>query len=126
MGRPRTGAACLPTDTPLLRPEGHAIAFASMALDQVRKAAVIRCSCSLAEAEGKGAMHFMVHNLIRRYKDEYETFDLWGADNRSLSEFKQKFANRLVPRFSLEKSRGPISQALINAFAWTSAVLKGS
>lgn len=108
----------------VITPEGKPIAFASMALDRVRKAAIIWCSCSLAEAEGKGTMHFMVHNLIRRYKDEYETFDLCGADNRSLSEFKEKFANRLVPRFSLEKYRGPVSRALINAFAWSSAALR--
>lgn len=98
--------------------EGKAIAFASMALDRVNKAAVIWCSCSLVEADGTGAMHFLMHNLILRYKsgDGFESFDLCGADNRSLSEFKEKFANRLVPRFALEKYRGPVTLALIKGF----------
>ncbi|MEO7424123.1 MAG: hypothetical protein ABI036_02985 [Fibrobacteria bacterium] len=90
-------------------PEGKEIAFASVALDKLGKSAILWYSCSLAEADATGAMHFMLSELILRYRGEYETFDLCGADHRSLSEFKEKFANRLDARFSLEKYRGPIS-----------------
>ncbi|MDB5106410.1 MAG: hypothetical protein JWP91_4099 [Fibrobacteres bacterium] len=97
-------------------PEGKAIAFASVALDRFRKSAIIWCSCSLAEADRTGAMHFLIHRLILRYQGRFETFDLCGADHRSLSEFKEKFANQLVGRFSLEKYRGPGSKALLKGF----------
>lgn len=97
-------------------PEGKEIAFASVALDRYRKSAILWYSCSLAEADQTGAMHFMVRNLILRYRDRFETFDLCGADHRSLSEFKEKFANRLDARFSLEKYRGPMSRALLKGF----------
>jgi hypothetical protein len=103
-------------------PEGKEIAFASVALDRFRKSAILWYSCSLAEADNTGAMHFMIRNLLDRYRKEdgqsggFETFDLCGADHRSLSEFKEKFANRLDARFSLEKYRGPWSRALMKGF----------
>ncbi len=99
-------------------PEGKEIAFASVALDPYRNAAILWYSCSLAEADQTGAMHFMIKNLLLRYREGYGTFDLCGADHRSLSEFKEKFAQRLVPRFALEKYRGPLSELLIKGFAW--------
>jgi hypothetical protein len=99
-------------------PAGKEIAYASVALDRLRKSAVLWYSCSLAEADNTGAMHFLIHNLLLRYRGSFETFDLCGADHRSLSEFKEKFANRLVPRFSLEKYRGPVSEGLLKGYAW--------
>ncbi|HKP97836.1 MAG TPA: hypothetical protein VJ385_19015 [Fibrobacteria bacterium] len=104
--------------------QGKAIAFASVALDRFRNSAIIWCSCSLAEADRTGAMHFMVRNLILRYKDEFETFDLCGADHRSLSEFKEKFANQLLTRFSLEKYRGPATRALLKGFEMANGILR--
>jgi hypothetical protein len=106
-------------------PAGMPIAFASVALDRYRKSAIIWCSCSLAEADRTGAMHFLVHNLILQYRDRFETFDLCGADHRSLSEFKEKFANQLVARFSLEKYRGPGSKALLKGFELANGWVRG-
>lgn len=114
-------------------PEGKEIAFASVALDRFGKSAILWYSCSLAEADNTGAMHFMIRNLLDRYRNgdgngvkgdgksgngagKFETFDLCGADHRSLSEFKEKFANRLDARFSLEKYRGPFSRALLKGY----------
>ena len=101
--------------------EGKEIAFASVALDRHRKSAILWYSCSLKEADNTGAMHFLIRSLLERYRggsygNAFETFDLCGADHRSLSEFKEKFANRLEARFSLEKYRGPVSRALLKGF----------
>jgi hypothetical protein len=98
--------------------EGKEIAFASVALDHFRKSAILWYSCSLAEADQTGAMHFLVKNLLVKYRESFETFDLCGADHRSLSEFKEKFGQRLVVRFALEKYRDPFSKALLKGFAW--------
>lgn len=96
--------------------EGKEIAFASVALDRFRNSAVLWYSCSLAEADQSGAMHFLIRNLLDRYRNEFATFDLCGADHRSLSEFKEKFANRLEVRFSLERYRGPVSRILMKGY----------
>ena len=69
-------------------------------------------------------MHFMVHNLILRFQDRFSTFDLCGADNRSLSEFKEKFATRLVARFSLERYSGPGARALMKGFEIANGLLR--
>ncbi|MEO6094742.1 MAG: hypothetical protein ABIW76_03340 [Fibrobacteria bacterium] len=98
--------------------EGGEIAFASVALDHFRKSAILWYSCSLAEADQTGAMHFLIKNLLLRYREKFETFDLCGADHRSLSEFKEKFGQKLEVRFALEKYRGPFSEALIRSYAW--------
>jgi hypothetical protein len=104
-------------------PEGKEIAFASVALDTFRKSAILWYSCSLSEADATGAMHFMLRQLILRYREAYGTFDLCGADHRSLSEFKEKFANRLEARFSLEKYRGPISRLAMKGYAKAKGML---
>ncbi len=103
---------------------GKPIAFASVALDYFRDTAIIWCSCRLDAADRLGTMHFMVHNLILRFQDRFSTFDLCGADNRSLSEFKEKFATRLVPRFSLEKYSSPGARALIKGFEIANGMLR--
>jgi hypothetical protein len=109
--------------------EGREIAFASVALDRFRKSAILWYSCSLAEADNTGAMHFLIRGLLERYRSgpyrgAFETFDLCGADHRSLSEFKEKFANRLDARFSLEKYRGPVSRALMKGFETARGLLR--
>ena len=63
-------------------------------------------------------MHFLIKNLLVRYRENFETFDLCGADHRSLSEFKEKFGQKLVVRFALEKYRDPFSEVLLKGFAW--------
>lgn len=98
-------------------PEGREIAFASVALDRFKKTAILWYSCSLAEADQAGAMHFLYRGLMQRYREEFDVFDLCGADHRSLSEFKEKFAQELVARHALEKYRGPASRALMAAYA---------
>lgn len=102
--------------------EGKEIAYASIALDRFRKSAIQWYSCSLAEADQTGAMHFLNYSLLRRYRGEYETFDLCGANHRSLAEFKEKFAQKLVGRFMLERYRGPVSKALLRSYAWANGL----
>lgn len=97
-------------------PEGKEIAFASVALDRHRSAAVLWYSCSLAEADGMGAMHFLYRGLMQRYREGFDVFDLCGADHRSLSEFKEKFAQELVARHALERYRGPATRALMGLY----------
>lgn len=98
-------------------PEGREIAFASVALDRRSRAAILWYSCSLAEADQMGAMHFLYRELMLRYKEDFDVFDLCGADHRSLSEFKEKFAQELVARHALEKYRGPAAKALMGLYA---------
>jgi hypothetical protein len=98
-------------------PEGKAIAFASVALDAHKRTAILWYSCSLAEADQTGAMHFLYYSLLLRYRERFDTFDLCGADHRSLSEFKEKFAQELVARHALERYRGPVSRGLMALFA---------
>jgi hypothetical protein len=98
-------------------PEGKEIAFASVALDAHRDAAILWYSCSLAEADQAGAMHFLYHRLLERYRGRYGVFDLCGADHRSLSEFKEKFGRELAVRHCLEKYRGGFSKAALNLYA---------
>lgn len=105
-------------------PEGKEIAFASVALDRSRKTAVLWYSCSLEEADQAGAMPFLYHGLMERYRDAYDVFDLCGADHRSLSEFKEKFAQELAVRHAVEKWRGPGTRALMGAFARARALLR--
>ena len=98
-------------------PEGREIAFASVALDPRRDTAILWYSCSLAEADQAGAMHFLYHRLLGRYRGRFGVFDLCGADHRSLSEFMEKFGRELVVRHCLERYRGGISKALLNLYA---------
>jgi hypothetical protein len=97
--------------------EGKEIAFASVALDRHQGMAILWYSCSLEEADHAGAMHFLYRGLMQRYRDEFDVFDLCGADHRSLSEFKEKFAQELVARHALEKWKGPGARALMGAYA---------
>lgn len=102
--------------------EGKEIAYASIALDRFRKAAIQWYSCSLSEADHTGAMDFLNYSLLGRYRGEFATFDLCGANHRSLAEFKEKFAQRLVGRYKLEKYRGPVSEALLRSYAWANGL----
>jgi hypothetical protein len=114
--RELTGSGILENHS-VFTPEGREIAFASVALDAFRKTAILWYSCSLAEADHNGAMHFLLYQLLLAYRDRFEVFDLCGADHRSLSEFKEKFGQRLDVRFSLEKYRGPVSKTLLQTYA---------
>ena len=105
-------------------PEGREIAFASVALDRERNAAILWYSCSLEEADATGAMPFLYRGLMLRYRDAFEIFDLCGADHRSLSEFKEKFSQELVVRHALEKWKGPGARALMGAYARMGALLR--
>ncbi|HKP94759.1 MAG TPA: hypothetical protein VJ385_03280 [Fibrobacteria bacterium] len=110
-------AAGLLENRSVISPEGREIAFASVALDRPRNRAVLWYSCSLEEADRTGAMHFLIQGLLDRYRADFEVFDLCGADHRGLSEFKEKFGHELFTRHALEKYRGPVSRALLGAFA---------
>ena len=105
-------------------PEGKEIAFASVALDRVRKTAILWYSCSLEDADSLGAMPFLYGGLMQRYRPAFDVFDLCGADHRSLSEFKEKFAQEMVARHALEKWKGPGTRALMGAFARARAALR--
>jgi hypothetical protein len=105
-------------------PEGREIAFASVARDRPRSPAILWYSCSLAEADAAGAMPFLYHGLMLRYRAGFDLFDLCGADHRSLSEFKEKFAQELAVRHALEKWSGPGARALMGAFARARALLR--
>lgn len=115
--RRELAAAGLMENLAVVSAEGREIAFASVALDRPRKRAVLWYSCSLEEADRTGAMHFLLHRLLQRYRAGYEVFDLCGADHRGLSEFKEKFGQELITRHGLEKYRGPVSRLLLGAFA---------
>lgn len=98
-------------------PEGKEIAFAGVALDRFKQTAVLCYSCSLAEADRTGAMPFLFRGLMQRYREDFETFDLCEADRSGLPEFRESFAQELVARHALEKSRGPVSRAFMSALA---------
>ena len=104
--------------------EGKEIAFASVALDRCRNTAILWYSCSLEEADNAGAMHFLYRELMLRYRESFDVFDLCGADHRSLSEFKEKFSQELVVRHALEKWSGPGARAMMGAFARARALLR--
>ncbi len=112
-------AAGLLENLSVLTPQGAEIAFASVAPDRPLGRAVLWYSCSLPEADRNGAMPFLIQRLLERYRAGagFEVFDLCGADHRGLSEFKERFGQELMVRHSLERYRGPISRALLGAFA---------
>jgi hypothetical protein len=97
---------------------GKEIAFGSVIFDVPRRSAILWQACSLAEGEQAGALYLLYQDLVLRYQGRYDTLDLCGADHRGLSEFKEKFAQKLEVRFALEKYRNPVSEALIKGYAW--------
>lgn len=106
--------------------DGEPVAFGSMAPDPVHDTVILWCACSLERAERNGAMHFLYRNLLLQYRERYGCLDFCGADDRSLSVFKEKFANRMEFRYSLEKYRGPVSKGLIKGYEVARGALAGS
>ncbi len=124
-------AAGLMENHAIVDAQGTEIAFASVALDLARRSAVLWYSCSLPQADKTGAMHFLLQSLIGLYRGRagsgqsaesgesagaFATFDLCGADQRGLAEFKEKFAQALELRYALDKYRGPAVKIMMKAF----------